>query len=58
MEFFPLLNANVASIAVDEAFLSMEPVGGYVQVIDVGRGAHDAVDQAKAASTPMWQRIP
>lgn len=37
LELFPLLNADMANIAVDQAFLSMEPVRGDVQLMHVER---------------------
>ena len=47
LEFVSFLDADVASIAVDEALIPMEPVSCCVQLMNVCRGAHHGVDQAR-----------
>ena len=58
LDIATLFNADRACIAVDEAFIPMEPHSCCVQLMHVGGGALNRVGQARCAPTPMWQHIP
>jgi hypothetical protein len=44
LDLVTFLDADMACIAVDEAFIPMEPVSSCVQLMHVGRGVLNRVD--------------
>lgn len=58
LEIITFLDTDVACIAEDMAFIPMKPGCCCDQLMHVGGGALNRVDQASAGSTPLWQRIP